>query len=410
MANNGITITKDTKSGRKKIWLVRWWGTYDCATGKQPYLSKSFATKREAEKFKREKIEEFEMGMPKQHQELTLEELCTEFLSTKKNELKNTTTEGYINTIDQFLSYFPPRTSIKRIQPQQAQQFISSLKIVNQYHARKGKTIAHTTRNKHLRQAKSIFNLAVDWGYLKRNPFKTIKRIKARKAPWHYITPEEFEALLKKTPNLRTKALYAVMYGCGLRFGEAVNMLWDGQNIDFERSIINIRNRRGTKSIPPFNIKDYEDRTVPMPKWVAHMLAELQMESTEHCPFVFLTRDRYLTVMERWESFWQQGKSDQWKNRFLVNNILREFHQNCRNAGINTNEKLTIHCLRKGYACNLANSGKVPIHTLLELMGHSDVSTCKDYYLKNISANKERAVEILEGIMTEPISEESATG
>ena len=136
-----------------------------------------------------------------------------------------------------------------------------------------------------------------------------------------------------------------------------------------------------------------------MPKWVAHMLVELQMESKENCPFAFLTRNRYLKVMERWNYFWQQGKSDQWRNIFLVNNVLREFNRHCRTAGINTNEKINVHCLRKSYACNLANSGKVPIHTLLELMGHSDVSTCKDYYLKNISANKERAVEVLEGMM-----------
>ena len=68
-------------------------------------------------------------------------------------------------------------------------------------------------------------------------------------------------------------------------------------------------------------------------------------------------------------------------------------------------EKLTIHCLRKSYACNLANSGKVPTHTLLELMGHSDIKTCNDYYLKNISANKKRAVEVLEEIMRDKVSE-----
>ena len=83
MANKGITITKDTKSGRKKIWLVRWWAQYDPKTGTQAYPSRSFATKKEAERFKRDKIEELEMGMPKQNQELTLEELCNEFLSTR---------------------------------------------------------------------------------------------------------------------------------------------------------------------------------------------------------------------------------------------------------------------------------------------------------------------------------------
>ncbi len=38
-------------------------------------------------------------------------------------------------------------------------------------------------------------------------------------------------------------------------------------------------------------------------------------------------------------------------------------------------------------------------------MGHSDVSTCRDYYLQNISANKERAVEVLEGMMGKNVFE-----
>ena len=38
------------------------------------------------------------MGMPQQRQELTLEQLCDEYLSTKKNELRSSTTEGYRNT------------------------------------------------------------------------------------------------------------------------------------------------------------------------------------------------------------------------------------------------------------------------------------------------------------------------
>jgi hypothetical protein len=43
----------------------------------------------------------------------------------------------------------------------------------------------------------------------------------------------------------------------------------------------------------------------------------------------------------------------------------------------------------------LANSGKVPAHTLKELSGWSNIKTCDEFYLQSGDANRERACDVL---------------
>ena len=82
----------------------------------------------------------------------------------------------------------------------------------------------------------------------------------------------------------------------------------------------------------------------------------------------------------------------------LMNNILRNFKGHCRAAGINTNDKLTVHCLRKAYGTNLANVS-TPVQTLKKLMGHANIQTTMEYYLYNGDANEKKACEALDQMM-----------
>jgi integrase len=185
------------------------------------------------------------------------------------------------------------------------------------------------------------------------------------------------------------------MYYTGLRLGEALNLLWDGINIDFEHNKITVVNRAATQKLPPFKVKDYEERSVPMPKQVVDILTKLQQESQTVNPFVFLSKERYELVQEKWANKRELGIACDWVNKDLVNNSLRNFKVHCRNAGIKTNEKLNLHCLRKSYATNLANAG-IPCHTLMKLMGHSSIVTSQKYYLHSSDANEKKAVEEME--------------
>ena len=392
---NKVIVVKDKRRIGARPWLVRWWGEYDAQTGKQKKYCKSFARRKDAEAFAEEKETEFETGMLRDQHDITLGQLCKKFKSTRRNSLSKSSRRGYDETISHLKDYFSPTMSVKRIRKEDAEEFISKLKPVDERYIAKGKQLADSSVHKHLRQAKKIFATAQEWGYVKVNPFKKISLGKIRKRPWHYITVEQFNAVLGKTSSLRDTALYGVMYWCGLRYGEAVNLLWDGRNIDFENNRLTIFNRSGTKDIPSFNVKDYEARSVPMNRWVVEILIKLQEESEEGCPFVFLTTRRYEVVKKRWHKLVKAGQSRDWENRYMLNGVLKNFKARIVAAGIKTNLKINLHCLRKSWATNLANSGKVPIHTLKELGGWSHVKTCEEFYLQSSDANRERACEVL---------------
>ena len=111
-----------------------------------------------------------------------------------------------------------------------------------------------------------------------------------------------------------------------------------------------------------------------------------------------MTRKRWTIVKNKWHSLKQENWDEKWDSEMLMNNVLRDFKTHCRQAGIKTNDKLTIHCLRKSYACNLANSN-TPVQTLMKLMGHGSIQTTMEYYLQSSDANEKAAVEKLDRMM-----------
>ena len=84
----------------------------------------------------------------------------------------------------------------------------------------------------------------------------------------------------------------------------------------------------------------------------------------------------------------------------LMNNNYRNFQTFCTRAGIKTSDKLCLHCLRKSWACNLAENGIAP-KTLCELGGWSNPSTLHEYYTRVSDANRDKARQVLDDLMKE---------
>jgi len=76
----------------------------------------------------------------------------------------------------------------------------------------------------------------------------------------------------------------------------------------------------------------------------------------------------------------------------MVRNCNRTLRYYCSRAGIKTSDRLSLHCLRKGYGTNLANL-TTPVHTLKDLMGLSSIETTMKFYLKSTDANKMKVIE-----------------
>ena len=398
MAELKISIQKDSRKGRTKPFLVRWTGEYNPHTGKQKRYSKSFAKRKEAERYVQTKQDEFELGLSRDTVRITLQELCDKFLKVNQKTYTAGTLDNYRFTIDRLTTFFSPHTLIQHIRQDHAEEFIAQIDYVAKEYEGKNGHISDSFRNIQLRNCKRIFNKAVEWRFITTSPFSSLKQVKATKRPWHRITVKEFKALLEYAPTLRHKGFLSVMMGCGLRSGEAFNILANGSNIDFKTSQIHLFSRPGTKDIPQFLLKDKEARNITMPNWVGSILKELYKEHDSACPFLFLTPDRWKVVQKKWQELREEGRSQEWQNNMLVNNKNRDFKTLCRRAGIITTDKLCLHNLRKSWSCALAEGGIAP-KTLCELGGWSNPSTLHEYYSRVSDANRDRARQVLDELM-----------
>ena len=178
MASNKVTLHKDSRPGRASKWLVRWYGQYDPETEKQKRYSKSFKTKIQAERFQLQKQFELNDGDPRDPINITISELCKEFMANRKHSLRTSTLSGYTYTIRQLKEYFSPNSIITTITKQQAQKFINTREITNGSHIKTGKQLSGWGREFYHKTAHTIFNCAIDWGYIRKNPFSGMKHIK----------------------------------------------------------------------------------------------------------------------------------------------------------------------------------------------------------------------------------------
>jgi len=399
--NNSITIEKDKNPKRKKSWLVRWPGEFNPQTGKAKRPCKGFYRRIEAQSYADEKQRELDSGLRPENSTITLQDFTQKYLSIRKKDIGIKTYLDYEDTVNRLLDYFGNYCPLQNIQKEHCVEFIADLKPLDLNHIKNNIPLADSTRRKILRNSAKLFKTAEEWGYhVPVNLFSSITMKKPRKMPWYYISNTEFKKILENTPSLRLKTMYSLCYGCGLRLGEMQNIIAE-QNFNLNNKQLKLINRPGTSDIPPFQLKDYEERTIPIPQWVMEILSQWWLKADNTVPFLFLTKPRWEIVKFKWQGMLSKGKADEWKNEYMMNNCLRDFKLYCRKAGIRTSLKLNIHGLRRGYATNLANSGQVPPHTLQKLLGHSDVKTSMDYYVGHSDANTERAVEALDRMMEE---------
>ena len=329
--------------------------------------------KKDAEKFKKQKEKELEGGAPRDVSKETLKEYAERWLSDKtKNENIRPGTVGlYKLTLERLYNHFGPDMLMRRIDRRAAKTFLAELKMVNKPKVQLGEWSRHRV----LRQCKTLFKEAVLDGITNINPFAKIEGPKCTTSEWYYMKPDEFHKLLEVTPKLTEKVLYALAYTAGLRESEALSLYWT--NIDFDKGVVNISNRPATKEYPPFEVKDSDARTIPLPKLTLDLLTELQLESPDGVPFVLMDKRGCQRIQKKWKKCQEQSRP--WLNRCWANNVIREFHRRVQWVEIDPDGKeLTVHVLRKCCGRNWADS--LPMNVVKSFLGHADISTTEKFY------------------------------
>jgi len=182
-------------------------------------------------------------------------------------------------------------------------------------------------------------------------PFK-LPAIRKRKKLPVVLSKKEMAAIMNIPCLMMHRVLIAVLYGCGLRCGEARNL--KVEDIDFDRQVVHIRQSKGRK-----------DRYVPMGKTLTEIL-EKYIAIYKPANWLFSgvrAKGRY-TFFATYEH--QYGKrSIQWA-----------IERAGQLAGIS--KRLNVHSLRHTYATHLLEDG-VSILAIKELLGHSDIQNTMIY-------------------------------
>ncbi len=163
----------------------------------------------------------------------------------------------------------------------------------------------------------------------------------------------EVENLLNSLTNLKHKAMLTLIYSCGLRCGELIDLKIE--SIDSQRMTIHLHGAKGKK-----------DRVVP--------LAESALE---------LLREYFLVYKPKTYLF--NGETAPQYSSASLQNVFRKAKLI---AGIK--KKSSLHTLRHSYATHLLEGG-VNLRYIQELLGHSSPKTTQIY--THVSSEESRKIK-----------------
>lgn len=167
------------------------------------------------------------------------------------------------------------------------------------------------------------------------------------------LSLEEVERLLNGTANLKHRAMLSVIYSCGLRMGELIDLkICD---IDSKRMVIHIQQAKGKK-----------DRVVPLSESTLDLLRSYFMEY-------------------RPKEYLFNGEGSLQYSRSSLQNVFR---QAVARAGIR--KKCTLHTLRHSFATHLLEAG-VNLRYIQEFLGHNSPKTTMIY--THVSSEAARKIE-----------------
>ncbi len=156
------------------------------------------------------------------------------------------------------------------------------------------------------------------------------------------LSKEEVKKILTSPTNIKHRAMLSLIYACGLRRSELLNLI--PADVDSKRKLLIVRQGKGKK-----------DRIVPISEKIIEMLREYYQA---YMPKVWLFEGRVL--------------GEQY-SEVSLQKVLKEAVKKANNK-----KPVTLHWLRHSYATHLLESG-TDLRYIQELLGHKSSKTTEIY-------------------------------
>jgi integrase/recombinase XerD len=236
------------------------------------------------------------------------------------------TQDNYISQVKSFLWHFKNEVEPKSIPNEKIKLWLLEAKTIN-------------TRKHRLCAINSFYGLTVSMP----EKIAKIPYPKADKKLPIVLAQEEIQKMFDACENLKHRAMLALLYSCGLRASELINLRW--QNIDRKRMIINIIKAKGNK-----------DRQVMLAPDIIPLLENyyLKYRSVDY-------------VFNGWKS----------EPQYSARSVGEVIKQLATKAGID-NKRVYTHLIRHCSFTHLVENG-IDINLIQKIAGHSNVKTTMMY-------------------------------
>ena len=254
--------------------------------------------------------------------------------------LSGNTVESYKSDVLSFLEN--TKKNVKEINREDIKNYLQSLHNSNFSTA----TVARKTSS-----LRMFFLFWVGEGLIEATPMNNIQSPKMEKRLPKFLSMDEVTKLIESVNgdfkySIRDKAILELLYGCGLRVSELLNI--QREDIFLKEDFIRVKGKGSKERIIPLG----NEAKKALIKYITEERPTLDKKKSS---FLFLTRrGNKLSRMGLWKRFQQ----------YLVKSGIAK---NC-----------TPHTLRHSFATHLLQRG-ASLRTVQLLLGHSDISTTQIY-------------------------------
>ena len=295
-----------------------------------------------------------------------------------KPSVRPLTFAGYSVNVRKHLVPILGKIRLDRLTPQDVQQMMN---------ARLAAGLSPKTVTYMHQVLRTALELARRWEVIDRNVASLVdppRRVRPRIRP---LDPAQARAFLQSVRGNRLEALFSVALALGLRQGEALGLQWE--DVDVARGVLRIRNQlqridgRLTLVEPK---TERSRRTLVLPPTILENLRE---------------HEKRQAVERQWAgSKWTESGllfTNLSGGPLQARNVIREFHKALKVAGL---KRIRFHDLRHSCATLLLVQ-HVPARVVMEVLGHSEISTTMDTYSHIVPELQQEAADRVEAILSQ---------